>query len=483
MKKTQPLSRPLRVAVYIRVSSDEQAQRGDSIRDQKERGIKYIEEHKNMSLQDIYLDDGVSGQKLDRDDFTRLMNNVRDGLVDLIIFTKLDRWFRSLRHYLNTQAVLEKYNAAWTAIDQPYFDTSTPYGRAFVAQSMTWAELEAQNGGLRVADVFRTKVEHGEVITGKVPRGYKIENKRMVLSEEAPAIRDCILHFLKNQSMNKTVSYMKDQYGIVMTPQNFKQTLLRNEKITGRYRGNYHYCPRLISDDSFQDIQRILNQNSNIKSNQKYPYLFSGILICGECGCKMSGCHMNALSKRRDGRKIRYKYPAYECKHHRTSKKCPNSGEIREARIEEYLLENIREQFCSYTVDFEASIRQTTDSRKKKNQINKKLDRLKDLYINGAITLEEFKADRLRFEAQLDRLLREVQSNQLCHGSQPAGRQESLSPVHKPEALKNLLHTDFEGIYRSLDNEQKRLFWRSVIGEIRVSKSEGRRREYTVTFL
>lgn len=474
MKNPQSPGRSLRVALYIRVSSDEQAQKGDSIRDQKERGIKYIEDHKNMSLQDIYLDDGVSGQKLDRDDFTRLMNNVRDGLVDLIIFTKLDRWFRSLRHYLNTQAVLEKYNAAWTAIDQPYFDTSTPYGRAFVAQSMTWAELEAQNGGLRVTDVFRTKVEHGEVITGKVPRGYKIENKRMVLSEEAPAIRDSVLHFLKSQSMNETVSYMKDQYGIVMTPQNLKQTILRNEKITGRYRGNDHYCPGIISDDSFQEIQRILNRKNSIKSNQKYPYLFSGLLFCEECGCKMSGCHINVLSRRKDGQKIRYKYPAYECKQHRTSKKCPNSGEIRETRIEEYLLDVIGEPLRYYRADFDAKTRESTDNQRKKKRIEKRLERLKDLYINGAITLEEFKTDRLRFGDQLD---------QLSHAIQPSEFQSALSPGQKPEAIKNILHTDFESIYQSLDNEQKRLFWRSIIEEIRVSKSENRQRKYTVTFL
>ena len=101
-----------RIALYIRVSSDEQAERGDSIRDQKERGTKYIDDHQNMILQDTYIDDGVSGQKLDRDDFTRLIRNVKAGLVDLIIFTKLDRWFRSLRHYLNTQVILDKYNGA-----------------------------------------------------------------------------------------------------------------------------------------------------------------------------------------------------------------------------------------------------------------------------------------------------------------------------------------------------------------------------------
>ena len=104
---TKPQTTLLRVALYIRVSSDEQAERGDSIRDQKERGTKYIDDHQNMILQDTYIDDGVSGQKLDRDDFTRLIRNVKAGLVDLIIFTKLDRWFRSLRHYLNTQVILD----------------------------------------------------------------------------------------------------------------------------------------------------------------------------------------------------------------------------------------------------------------------------------------------------------------------------------------------------------------------------------------
>lgn len=466
MKKTTDPQRLLRVALYIRVSSDEQAERGDSIRDQKERGIKYINDHNNMLLQDIYLDDGVSGQKIDRDDFTRLLGSVKDGLVDLIVFTKLDRWFRSLRHYLNTQAVLEKHNVGWTAIDQPYFDTSTPYGRAFVAQSMTWAELEAQNGGLRVCDVFRTKVQHGEVITGKVPRGYKIENKHMVLSEEAPAIYDSIMYFLKYQSLNKTIRYMSEKYGITMTLQNLRNTILRNEKLVGRYRGNENYCPRLISDEDFNEIQRILDNNSNIRSSQKYPYIFSGLLVCDECGYKMSGCHINVLSQKKNGEVYRYKYPAYECKQFRAYKKCNNGGEIREVRIEEYLLKNVRELFCLYAADFEANSKKAVDNRARKKQIARKLERLKDLYLNEAITLEEYKMDRAKLEAQLEAL--------------PDLEQPQIRDL---KVLKNILNADFENMYLRLDNEQKRLFWRSIIKEIRVSKSVNRHREFTVLFL
>ncbi len=465
MKRAQESEKLLRVAIYIRVSSDEQAERGDSIRDQKERGIKYIEEHKNMILQDIYLDDGVSGQKLDRDDFTRLINHVKEGLVDLIIFTKLDRWFRSLRHYLNTQATLEKYNAAWTAIDQPFFDTSTPYGRAFVAQSMTWAELEAQNGGLRVADVFRTKVTHGEVITGKVPRGYEIKDKHLVLSEEAPAICDTILYFLKHQSMNGAVQYLKETYGIVMTLQNFKQSILRNEKITGRYRGNESYCPRLISDEAFLDIQRILDQNSNIKSGQKYPYIFTGLLVCDECGHKMGGCQINTVSKRKDGTVLRYKYPAYECKQHRSYRKCSNRGEIREVRIEEYLLKNVGKQFDSYIADYETKSADAVDNRMKKNQLRRKINRLKELYLNEEISLEEYKNDRAGLEARLEQL------------------PDITPPAEDPGALISMHNTGFESMYLHLDNQQKRLFWRSVIKEIRLSRCSCSHREFTIIFL
>lgn len=462
---TKPQTALLRVALYIRVSSDEQAERGDSIRDQKERGTKYIDDHQNMILQDTYIDDGVSGQKLDRDDFTRLIGNVKSGLVDLIIFTKLDRWFRSLRHYLNIQVILDKYNVAWTAIDQPYFDTSTPYGRAFVAQSMTWAELEAQNGGLRVADVFRSKVEHGEVITGKVPKGYKIENKHLVFSEEAPAILDSIQFFHREQGLAKTVDYMRETHGISMSIQNLKNSILRNEKYTGRYRGNDAYCPRLISDDMYQDIQRVLDRNSTIRSNQKYPYIFSGILVCDECGHKLCGCHINVVSHRASGKVYRYKYPAYECLQYRAYKKCSNGGEIREMRIEEYLLGNLREELSNYLVDFETGEARRIDNRAKKNKIRKKLDRLKDLYLNEIISLDEYKEDRAEYE----KLLEELPDMEL--------------PGTDLESLKKVLDCNFENMYAGLSNEEKRAFWRSIIKEIRISKSVNRNRKYQIIFL
>lgn len=450
----------LKVALYIRVSSDEQAENGDSIRDQQERCTKYINDHDNMILQDTYIDDGISGQKLDRDDFQRLLQAIKDRKVDHIVFTKLDRWFRSLRHYLNTQAVLEKHNVSWTAIDQPYFDTSTPYGRAFVAQSMTWAELEAQNGGQRVKDVFKTKVQHGEVITGKVMRGYCIQDKHLVLSDEAPSMYDGIMYFLQTQSLGKTVLYLRETHGIIMTLQNLKKSYLRNEKLTGRYRGVEGYCPRLISDEAYNEIQKILNNNSNVKTSQKYPYIFTGLLICDECGYKMSGCHINVVSKRVSGKIYRYKYPAYECKQYRAYRRCENAGEIRESTIETYLLDHISEEVDKYMADYHASGQAVIDNRSKKNKIRRKIDRLKDLYLNDLISMDEYKADRADLENQLDSL------------------PDTGQPKQNLIELKRLLDGNFEVLYQNFTNEEKRVFWRSIFKEIRISKSTNRHRDY-----
>jgi len=454
----------IRTAIYIRVSSDEQAKSGDSIRDQQEVCQRYIDTHSEMELQDMYLDDGISGQKLKRDEFSRLIENVIAGKIDMIIFTKLERWFRNLRHYLNTQATLEQHDVSWLAVDQPYFDTSTPMGRAFVAQSMTWAELEAQNGGLRVRDVFKSKVDHGEVITGKVPLGFRIVNKHLELSEYAPIVAQAFQVTWDTQSMGQGLRFLSD-YGIVMTLNNFRQSILSNPKYIGRYRTNEHYCPRIVSDELFQNIQSMLLERKNVRTSQKYSYIFSGLLICDECGKHMSGCHINVLTHKKSGLNFRYRYPAYECKRYRVGRLCENGGEIREKKIEDYLLSCIRDEIGTYLADYRSKATPVVDNRSKKQGIEKKLNKLKTLFVNDLITLDEYKADHDLYISQLNAI------------------PDIVIPNNNITYLEKFLDTDFESIYDTFSNEEKRYFWRSILKEIRISKSVNRTREYHLIFL
>ena len=142
----------MRVALYARVSTDQQVRDGDSIQAQLSALKSYCEKN-GYEIAGIYTDDGISGTLLnERDELQRMLDDVRSGKIDLLIFTKLDRYFRNLKHYLNTQEVLDKYNVPWIAIWENY-ETRTPQGRLMVNQMLSFAQFEAEQTGQRINQV------------------------------------------------------------------------------------------------------------------------------------------------------------------------------------------------------------------------------------------------------------------------------------------------------------------------------------------
>ena len=438
----------LRVAIYIRVSTDKQVKDGDSMRDQLATGQKYIDSHENMILVDTYIDDGISGQKLKRDDFQRLLDDVRAGKIDLIIFTRLDRWFRNLRHYLNTQDILDKHGVSWTAIEQPYFDTATPHGRAFVNNSMIWAELEAQNDSDRILGVFDDKVDNGEVLSGSTPLGYKIENKHLVPDDKATTAVSIFEYYRKTGNLSMTLRYMESNFGLVRSAASLKN-MLTNMKYIGEFRTNKSYCPAIIDQDLFFDVQRLLK--INIKDGKKHDYIFSGLVVCNDCDHTMSGCQQRTKSRiRADGTQIVYKYSVYRCRQGVNLHRCPNRKLVFEANLEKMLLERIRPELENYIAEYEVANLPALRTDAKRRSVESKLQKLKDLYLNDLITMDEFKIDREKLLMQLEKI-----------------NAEDSRPVKDLSYLKNFLKMDFESVYDSLSIPEKRELWRSIIKEIR----------------
>lgn len=449
-KTTAPVEKILlRVAIYIRVSTDKQVKDGDSMRDQLATGQKYIDSHENMILVDTYIDDGISGQKLKRDDFQRLIDDVRAGRIDLIIFTRLDRWFRNLRHYLNTQDILDKHGVSWTAIEQPYFDTSTPHGRAFVNNSMIWAELEAQNDSDRILGVFDDKVDNGEVLSGSTPLGYKIVNKHLVPDDDAPTAVAIFQYYRKTGNLSMTLRYMESEFGLVRSAASLKN-MLTNTKYIGEFRDNKEYCPAIIDHDLFYDVQRLLK--INIKSGKKHDYIFSGLVVCDDCDHIMSGCQQRARGRvRADGTRITYKYSVYRCRQGVNLHRCPNRKLVFETTLESMLLERIRPELENYIAEYEVANLPALRTDAKRRSIEGKMQKLKDLYLNDLITMDEFKLDREKLLMQLEKI-----------------NAEDSRPVKDLSYLKNFLKMDFESVYDSLSIPERRELWRSIVKEIRV---------------
>lgn len=428
-----------RVAIYIRVSTDKQAKKGDSLADQLERLTQYISDHEDMVLFDTYADEGVSGRKIDRDEFQRLIEDVKADKIDLIIFTKLDRWFRNTRHYLNTQIVLEKHNVQWKAVEEPFLDSTMPQGRAFVQQIMAFAELEAAMTGERIKSVFDHKYKQGEVLSGKTPLGYSIVEKHLVPNEDAEKVVGIFEHYDKTNSLNDTLRFMAGEYGIIMSQANLKKSILTNVKYIGVMRDKDDFCNPIISRELFGRVQSGLSKN--VKRSQKRDYIFSGLICCKCCGKKYTSFILQSKYKGK-----RYKYKKYRCRFHALGR-CPNKKTIGENALERYLLNNIDQLLSDYIVSFESKEKVANNNEKKKETLRKKIGKLKELYLNDLITIEEFREDKEIMEKQISELEKEPKAKDLSW-------------------LREFLKGDWKDIYQTLTDAEKRRLWRSVIKEI-----------------
>jgi len=436
----------IRTAIYCRVSTDKQAEKGDSIPAQLSALHEYIDSHDDMICVGEFVDDGVSGTKFDRDELQKLLAEVKANRIDRIVFTKLDRWYRSIRHYMNTQEILDKHNVTWLAIWEPMYDTATPQGRMIINTMLNLAQFEAENTGQRIRQVQAYKVQQGEVISGSTPPGLKIVNKHLVPDEDAPIVLKAFQYYDRHNNISDTM-YAFDHYGIFPKTKAAWKAILRNEKYTGTYRGNPNFCQPIVPRDLFDNVQRKLSKN--IKCDQKRTYIFSGLICCAECGTRMQSLHRHINGGRVVNRKM------YRCKRYYASKvkTCDNKKSIDETVLERIMLERLISEANAVTKEAQEKQDTVQDNTKRISALQHKIDRLKELYLNDLITLEEYKADREKYQS-------EIASLEL---TEPPKERNT-------EALQRILDMDMEKAYMEMSDDQKRYFWRGLLEKITFDK-------------
>ena len=438
-----------RVALYMRVSSDQQAREGDSIPAQREALTAYAKQH-NYFVAGEYLDDGISGTKYSqRDELQRLLADVQDGKIDLILITKLDRWFRSVKHYTATQEILEKCGVGWLAIWEKIYDTTTPQGRLIVTQMMAIAQFEAENTGQRIRQVQQYKLTQKEVISGTTPAGYRIEEKHLVPDENAVYVRQAFEMYSACGSINEVMRVYGGRYGMPTSKPAFRR-MLKSPLYKGEhYTGVKDFCPAIVPADLWNDVQRKIT--INIKSNQKQVYLFSGLIRCAECG-RVFGSNTR---RRQRGNSYTITHQ-YRCTGYyaRFPRQCTNCKVAAESVVERYLVEHIRPMIKDKILEYE--IEEKKAPARIPDMIartEKKLERLKVLYLDGLLDLPAYKADRAVLQAELEGL----------QGKAAQSRTKDVS------ALKRLLTPDVWQLYSSFTPAEKRRFWRGIIDRIEFS--------------
>ena len=436
----------IRVALYIRVSTQEQSLHGLSLESQKEALISYANKH-NMQIVDIYADEGITARKAlnKRLQFQRLMSDVQAGKIDLILVTKLDRWFRNIKDYHNTQEILEKHNCNWRTIYESY-DTSTSSGRLHINIMLSVNQDECDRTSERIKAVFKHKLDKKEAVSGSLPMGYKLEDKKIVKDlEYAELVNDVFDYFELHNNKCATVNYINDKYN---TKYHYNSIIrmLSNPLFKGEYNGIEDFCEPYIDKDRFDKIQSLMKRNIKVRHNERV-YTYSGLLICAECGCKLAGSTQNYTLKS-TGEKASKK--SYRCNQYYLRKLCDHKKLLNEKAVDAFIVENLSKELQGYKATYDIKAKQSDNTAKRK-KLERKIARLKDLYLNELITLDEYKADLRRFNDELDKIPTDNVKVDL-------------------KAIETLLNMDIEHLYYELTCEERQMLIRSVVKQIKVDK-------------
>lgn len=417
----------MRVALYCRVSSQEQAQNGLSLGDQLTDLREWADRNGHIIVAE-YIDPGISARKAPskRPALSRLLENL-DG-IDAVVFTKLDRWTRNVKGYYSVQDYLDRAKVSWIATQEDY-ETVTPSGRFKVNIMLAVAENEADRTGERLRTTLSHKFARGEW-SGKAPRGYSVVGKRLTPNDVAPIITEAFRICHRSCSVVAAQSYLHSQ-GIKVV-YNTAYRMMTNPIYIGQHDGVDGFCEPLIDDATFRDIQDMLGKRSDRTNDSGRVYLFSGLMVCSECDKNMVG---NCNTTYSPGRQYRYR-----CGRHYRDNLCSNNKYIIESEVEDYLLTKVCQEIekMSAQVEYSAPVPKPIDN-------TAKLERLKELYVDGEITKEEYQK-----------------------------RKEALSPpveIRKPTPrIKEIALSgdDLRESYQSFTRQERRAIWKSVIDRIDV---------------
>lgn len=416
-----------RAYIYARVSTEEQARHGYSIGAQLDFLRKYAAEHGYTVIHE-FVDEGVSGRKgyKKRPAMNQLIANLDN--VDVILFLKLDRWFRSVKLYYEVDDILNAYGVSWIAAQEDY-ETVTAAGRFKVNIMLSVAQNEAERTSERIRFVFDNMREQGKIPSAMAPLGFDfVDHKFIENPEELVALRATFDYYIDSHSIMETRNFLLNKFGIKYSYEGMKH-LLSNETYIGA-RGT----DPVIDSATFYKAKELLAARSQRKPHApaSHVYLFSGLIYCKDCGSRMSG-HTQSNGKR----------IYYRCHARLYDKNCIHTESVREDRLEQWLLDNLTQELAKLSVQISDAAAQPKGDPDK---IRLKMQKLKDLYLEDLISKDVYKADYTKLERELEQCIAVVPTS--C-----------MTIEEIEEALK---------LYPALTPANKKAFWHRVLSRIEV---------------
>lgn len=448
------MNKILRAGLYERVSTDEQALHGFSIATQKANLEEYCKNNK-MKIVDHYTDEGISGSKppLKRPDLQRLLDDVEAGRIDIILFTKLDRWFRSVKEYFKVQDILDNHKVQWKAIHEDY-DTTTANGQMAITIFLAVAQNERDKAAERIKAVIDHKIKNREACYGDtaVPLGYKKERDKdgILRLVKDPETKQAVQEFwdilIEYNNLNKAIRHVMTNYNINREWQSWSR-LTKSDFYTGIHKGIQDFCEPYVSPENWLKY----NESKPIKATPSgRTYIFKGLIRCEGCGRKLSG---NA--NKHNGKEFKQYRCSTRCKG------CENPTTYAELRMEKELLADL-DKYARKEMELirlEANKPKPKSNPNKIKNIKERMRRLEVVYMAGNKSDEDYLKESAELKLELSNAEKE---------------QEKYKPADL-SSLKELLESDFRSIYETFNEEEKQQFWLGLIKEIIIENKKIKR--------
>lgn len=335
--------------IYVRVSTERQVQEGYSISAQKENLTNFAKGH-DFKVYDIYADEGISGKNIeDRPDVKRLIKDIKDGKIDVVLLQRFDRLTRSISDTQEFIDLFKEFNVdVWSISDGGIVDITSSNGRFMALLKGLFGQHERELTAERIKDAFGRKAREGYTLCcGCTPYGYRREkgNKVIIIKQdEAKVVRRIFKMYaegtpftaiaktltaegIPTKRAGQTINIKKD--GNVIDTKTFVgvwspkliRLILSNPVYIGKVRygigrkdyyiGDGHHKP-IISEKMWNKVQdKISKIETKLHTNRpKDDVYFCGTLVCGVCGKKLTTSRTIGRLRKDGNRNL---FNAYRC--------------------------------------------------------------------------------------------------------------------------------------------------------------------------
>lgn len=465
----------MKVAIYARVSTLNQAQEGYSISGQVSSLTKYCEAM-GYEIYDEYVDAGFSGGDLNRPAMQKMLKDVKNKKVDAVIIYKLDRMSRSVTDTLYlVKDTFDKNGIHFISLKEN-LDTSSAMGGLIITMLSAIAEFEREQIKERLIMGKIGRAKAGKAMSWSIiPFGYDYKDDAYFINEfEASLVEDMFKEYVRTGSLTGLATSLNEKGHLGKEKKWTYRTvksLLENPVYIGKmkYKGEVYQGTHesIVSEELFNKAQMLMEAGRRKSSNPRpfeAKYMLSGLIRCGECGAPM----MSILDRKKaDGTRVK----RYRCK---SKKKYPGSGKNyshlkcdntshRMDVLEDYVIDQI-EKLRIEPDNFDFNHTESNDMKIKihENELARlegMLNKVLDLYINGDIPKDNLNQRR-------EKINEDIAKNEAALEELKADNEDEM----KKNALNELNKLDKPA--KTLSYEEKFKLVRKLLKEVTVYKDK-----------